>query len=286
MAGIRDFLIEARIMDWYKNLLILLAPFFGIKLLFPEYYINLLMGFLALSMTSSACYVINDIKDAIYDAHHPRKMHRPIASGKMGRVSALFFAIILSSFSILTSYWISISFLILCFSLFLNSITYTLFLRNIAWLDLLSISLNYIIRSLAGCEIVDVYFSPWLLMGVFYVSMLFILAKRREELTILNKPEHHRKSFGHYDVGIIDQAISIFSILIIISYSLYAFYSPYANSLLPLTIPIIILIVLQFVSTSKNVEKTGIIRKTLSNRIIIVSLLVWFTIMFYLIYLT
>lgn len=228
MAGIRDFLIEARIMDWYKNLLILLAPFFGRKLLFPEYYINLLMGFLALSMTSSACYVINDIKDAIYDSHHPRKMHRPIASGKMGRVSALFFAIILSSFSILTSYWISISFLILCFSLFLNSITYTLFLRNIAWLDLLSISLNYIIRSLAGCEIVDVYFSPWLLMDVFYVSMLFTLAKRREELTILNKPEHHRKSFRHYDVGIIDQAISIFSILIIISYSPYAFYSPYA----------------------------------------------------------
>ncbi len=286
MAKVKDFLTEARILDWYKNLLILLAPFFGGKLLFPVYYPNLLLGFLALSATSSACYVINDIKDAVQDAHHPRKKYRPVASGKMSKVSAIIFSIILLVFSFLISHVISVPFLILCISLFLNSITYTFFLRDVAWLDLLSISLNYIIRSLAGGEIVNVYISPWLLIGVFYISMLFVLSKRREELTTLNKPEHHRKSFKHYDMTLIDQAITVFSTLIIISYSLYTFHSSYADGLLPFTIPIITLIVLQFISIFKKSEETGIIRRLLSSRTIVISLLIWLAIMFYLIYLT
>lgn len=286
MAKIKDFLVEARILDWYKNLLILLAPFFGGKLLLPVYYPSLLSGFIALSATSSACYMINDIKDAAQDAYHPRKKHRPVASGEMSRASALIFSIILLVFSLLVSYQISIPFLILCISLFLNSITYTFFLRDIAWLDLLSISLNYIIRSLAGGEIVKVYISPWLLISVFYVSMLFVLSKRREELTALNKAEHHRKSFKQYDVALLDQAITIFSALIIISYSLYTFHSPYADGLLPFTIPIITLIVLRFISILRKTEETGIIRRLLSSKISVTSLLIWLAIMFYLIYLT
>lgn len=286
MAKVKDFLVEARILDWYKNLLILLAPFFGGKVLHPVYYPGLLLGFLALSATSSACYVINDVKDAAQDAYHPRKKHRPLASGEMSRASALIFSITLLGFSLIVSYLVSIPFLLLCTFLFLNSITYTFFLRDIAWLDLLSISLNYIIRSLAGGEIVNVYISPWLLISVFYVSMLFALSKRREELTALNKPEHHRKSFKHYDVALIDQAITIFSTLIIISYSLYTFHSPYADGLLPFTIPIITLIVLQFVSVSKKTGEAGIIRRLLSSKIIVTSLLIWLVIMFYLIYLT
>ncbi|MBO3799012.1 MAG: UbiA prenyltransferase family protein [Thermoproteota archaeon] len=286
MAKVKDFLAEARILDWYKNLLILLAPFFGGKLLLPTYYPSLLLGFLALSTVSSACYVINDIKDAAQDAHHPRKKHRPIASGRMSNASALAFSIILLVFSFLISYQISASFLILCISLFLNSIIYTFFLRDVAWLDLVSISLNYIIRSLAGGEIVNVHISPWLLISVFYVSMLFVLSKRREELTALNKPEHHRKSFKQYDVALVDQAITVFSTLIIISYSLYTFHSPYADGLLPFTIPIITLIVLQFVSILKKTEEIGIIRRLLSSRIIVISLLIWLAIMSYLIYLT
>jgi len=286
MAKVKDFLVEARTLDWYKNLLILVAPFFGGKLLYPVYYPSLLLGFLALSATSSACYVINDIKDAARDAYHPRKKHRPVASGKMSRASALIFSITLLGFSLFTSYRVSIIFLVLCISLFLNSIIYTFFLRDVAWLDLLSISLNYIIRSLAGAEIVNVYVSPWLLISVFYTSMLLALSKRREELTALNEAEHYRKSFKHYDVTLIDQAITVFSTLIIISYSLYTFHSPYADGPLPFTIPIITLIVLQFISVSKKTGEAGIIRRLLSSRTIVTSLLIWLVIMFYLIYLT
>lgn len=284
MASTKDYLTELRIQESYKNLLILLAPFFGKKLFIFNYYPSLILGFLALFLNSSTCYIINDIKDAPLDAHHPKKKQRPIASGKIGKLSAFSFSLILISVSLLISYSLGTNFLILSFLLFLNSVAYTVFLREILWLDLVSVSLNYIIRTLAGCEIVNVSVSPWLLMGVFYISMVLVLAKRREELVTLVKPELHRRPFKHYTISLIDQTISIFSTLILISYSLYTFHSPYANNLLPFTIPIITLIMLQFITISKNTGETGIIRKILSNKIMVASLFVWLIIMVYLIY--
>jgi 4-hydroxybenzoate polyprenyltransferase len=283
--GLKHYLIEARPQESYKNLLILLAPFFGQKLLDPNHYQILFLGFIALSLNSSACYIINDIKDASLDALHPKKRNRPIASGRISKPSAFLFSIVLLSASLLVSHSISVNFLIISLLLFLNSAIYSLLLRNIVWLDLISVSLNYVVRTMAGCELVHVTISPWLLMGVFYVSMLFVLAKRREEATLIEEPKLHRTTFKSYDLNLIDQAISIFSTLVLISYSLYTFYSPYSNSLLPFTIPLVTLIVLEFILISRQQDgEYGIVRRILTNRIMMIGLAIWLVIMIFLIY--
>lgn len=282
---LKYYLIELRVQESYKNLLILLAPFFSKKLLDLNYYQNLLLGFAALFLNSSACYIFNDIKDAGFDAFHPRKKNRPIASGKIRKSSALLFSIMLLVFSLLISYWIGTSFLLLCLLLFLNSAAYSFLLRNIVWLDLISISLNYVFRTLAGCYLVDVVLSPWLLMGVFYISMLLALVKRREEIIILDRPELHRKTLKHYSISIIDQAITILSTLILISYSLYTLHSPYSNNLLPFTIPLVTLIILKFIFVLKSSRGNNmIIRKVLTDNIIAISLFTWLVVTTYLIY--
>ncbi|MEM2930689.1 MAG: UbiA prenyltransferase family protein [Thermoproteota archaeon] len=284
MASVKDYLSELRIQDAYKNLLILLAPFFGGKLFITDYYLNLALGFLALSLSSSSCYIINDIKDAPLDAHHPKKKLRPIASRKMSKPSAILFSLILQAVSLTVSYLIGISFLILSLLLFLNSLLYTFLLREIVWADVASVSLNYVIRTLAGCEIVHVTISPWLLIGVFYVSMTLVLTKRREELATLAKPELHRKTLKNYNIRLIDKTILALSILTLVSYSFYTFCSPYSHDLLPFTIPLMTLIILRFIIVSKNTGETGIIRKIITDKVMVVGLLVWFIIMFYLIY--
>jgi 4-hydroxybenzoate polyprenyltransferase len=282
--NLKYYLMELRVQESYKNLLILLAPFFSKRLLDLNYYPNIVLGFAALFLNSSACYIINDIKDAGFDAFHPRKKNRPIASGKIKKSSALLFSTMLLIFSLLISYERGISFLIICILLFLNSTAYSFFLRNMVWLDLISISLNYVFRTLAGCCLVNVVLSPWLLMGVFYVAMLLALVKRREEAIILDRPELHRRTLKQYSINLIDQVITIFSTLILISYSLYTFHSPYSNNLLPFTIPLVTLIVLEFILISKTSQENGIMRAAFSNSIIIVSLLVWFILVTYLIY--
>lgn len=282
---IKYYIIELRAYDWYKNLLVFAGLFFSKNLFSFHYYPKLFLSFLILSLISSSGYIINDIKDAPFDALHPKKKNRPIASGKISKISALLFSLILLIISFFASCFIGVQFFILALSLFINSLIYSFFLKGIVWLDITSISLNYIIRSLAGCEVIGVYISPWLIMGVFYVAMLFALAKRREELVTLSDPSLHRKSLKSYNLSIVDQGISIFSTLIIISYSLYTINSPYSSTLLFFTIPLVTLVVLKFVSISKDEKETGIIRKTISNPIILVSLVVWILVIFYSIYL-
>lgn len=282
---LKYYILELRTYDWYKNLLVFAGLFFSKNLFIFHYYPKLLLSFFILSLISSSGYIINDIRDAPFDALHPKKKDRPIASGKISKVSALLFSVILLLSSLFASYFVGVQFFILALSLFMNSLIYSFFLKGIVWLDITSISLNYIIRSLAGCEVIGVYISPWLIMGVFYVAMLFALAKRREELVILGNPSLHRESLKSYNLSIVDQGISIFSTLIIISYSLYTINSPYSNTLLFFTIPLVTLVVLKFVSISKDERKTGIIRKTVLNPIILISLVVWVLVIFYSIYL-
>jgi 4-hydroxybenzoate polyprenyltransferase len=282
---LKYYILELRAYDWYKNLLVFAGLFFSKNLFNFHFYPKLFLSFLILSLISSSGYIINDIKDAPFDALHPKKKNRPIASGKISKISALLFSFILLVFSLFASYFIGVQFFILALSLFINSLIYSFFLKGIIWLDITSISLNYIIRSLAGCEVIGVYISPWLIMGVFYVAMLFALAKRREELVILSNPSLHRESLKSYNLSTVDQGISIFSTLIIISYSLYTINSPYSSTLLFFTIPLVTLVVLKFVSISKDEKETGIIRKTVSNPIILISLVVWVLVVFYSIYL-
>ncbi|MEM0172308.1 MAG: UbiA prenyltransferase family protein [Thermoproteota archaeon] len=282
---IKYYMLELRVHDWYKNLLIFAGIFFSRNLFNFNYYPKLFLGFLLLSLVSSSGYIINDIKDAPFDVFHPRKKNRPIASGKISKTSALLFSLILLVFSLFASYFVSIQFLTLALFLFINSLIYSFFLKDFVWLDVTSVSLNYILRSLAGCEIIGVYISPWLIMGVFYVAMLFALAKRREELVVINSPSLHRTSLKSYNLSTVDHGISIFSTLIIISYSLYTINSPYSNILLFFTIPIVALVVLEFTSISREEKEIGIIRKTISNPIILTSLVVWISVVFYSIYL-
>jgi len=282
---LKYYILELRAYDWYKNLLVFAGLFFSKNLFNFHYYPKLLLSFFILSLISSSGYIINDIRDAPFDALHPKKKDRPIASGKISKVSALLFSVILLLSSLFASYFVGVQFFILALSLFMNSLIYSFFLKGIVWLDITSISLNYIIRSLAGCEAIGIYISPWLIMGVFYVAMLFALAKRREELVILSNPSLHRESLKSYNLSTVDQGISIFSTLIIISYSLYTINSPYSNTLLFFTIPLVTLVVLKFVSISKDERKTGIIRKTVLNPIILISLVVWVLVIFYSIYL-
>ncbi|MGC9084760.1 MAG: UbiA prenyltransferase family protein [Thermoproteota archaeon] len=282
---LKYYILELRAYDWYKNLLVFAGLFFSKNLFNFHFYPKLFLSFLILSLISSSGYIINDIKDAPFDALHPKKKNRPIASGKISKISALLFSFILLVFSLFASYFIGVQFFILALSLFINSLIYSFFLKGIIWLDITSISLNYIIRSLAGCEVIGVYISPWLIMGVFYVAMLFALAKRREELVILSNPSLHRESLKSYNLSTVDQGISIFSTLIIISYSLYTINSPYSSTLLFFTIPLVTLVVLKFVSISKDEKETGIIRKTVSNPIVLISLVVWVLVIFYSIYL-
>jgi 4-hydroxybenzoate polyprenyltransferase len=69
--------------QWIKNLLVFAALLFTGQFTNPTLVWQTVLGFVALCLTASSIYLVNDILDRERDRHHPKKQHRPIASGRL-----------------------------------------------------------------------------------------------------------------------------------------------------------------------------------------------------------
>jgi len=69
--------------QWTKNVLLLAALVFDVKLFNPYYVVRALGGLLLFSLASGAVYIFNDLVDLEKDRHHPSKRHRPLPAGEL-----------------------------------------------------------------------------------------------------------------------------------------------------------------------------------------------------------
>ncbi len=232
-----------RIRQWYKNLLIFLPAIFARELL--QYLPQLILGFFSLCLISSANYIINDIFDREKDKHHSEKSKRTIASGKISTGTAIAAAGILFIISISVGYYINKIFLLALLGLFTLSFIYTIFLKNEIFLDILIISINFVIRTLAGFFVIDTPFSPWLILCPFFLAMFLAVGKRDAEIRFLGgKAEKHRKNLRLYSRELMDSFLIISTTLLITAYTFFSILSSYKN--LVFTLPIVIYAIMRY----------------------------------------
>ena len=214
-----------RIKSWVKNGFLFLPLVFALKLLEQDLFISVVIAFFSFSFCSSFIYIINDVLDAKADALHPRKKNRPIPSGKISSRLALMIGVgcLAVSFGLVFSFAISVffSYIILCY-LFLN-IAYVLVLKNIHLIELFVVAINFVLRVLAGCFVINVAPSNWILVVTFFLSLLLVLVKRRAELVVLGtNAAAHRKVLKYYSEGFLDKLILIAATITITAYILYS----------------------------------------------------------------
>ena len=214
-----------RIKSWVKNGFLFLPLVFALKLLEQDLFISVVIAFFSFSFCSSFIYIINDVLDAKADALHPRKKNRPIPSGKISSRLALMIGVgcLAISFGLVFSYAIDVSFIyvLLCY-LFLN-IAYVLLLKNIHLIELFVVAINFVLRVLAGCFVINVAPSNWILVVTFFLSLLLVLVKRRAELVVLGtNAAAHRKVLKYYSEGFLDKLILIAATITITAYILYS----------------------------------------------------------------
>ena len=214
-----------RIKSWVKNGFLFLPLVFALKLLEQDLFISVVIAFFSFSFCSSFIYIINDVLDAKADALHPRKKNRPIPSGKISSRLALMIGAgcLAVSFGLVFSFAISVffSYIILCY-LFLN-IAYVLVLKNIHLIELFVVAINFVLRVLAGCFVINVAPSNWILVVTFFLSLLLVLVKRRAELVVLGtNAAAHRKVLKYYSEGFLDKLILIAATITITAYILYS----------------------------------------------------------------
>ena len=91
----KEYIKLIRPFHWIKNILIFVPLFFGGQITNIHKLGILVLGFISFSFVASSVYIINDIQDAEKDRKHPKKKFRPIASGKISKVNAAKFLVIL-----------------------------------------------------------------------------------------------------------------------------------------------------------------------------------------------
>lgn len=211
-----------RIKHWIKNVLIFLPMFCG-KALNIQNIIITILGFISFSLSASFIYIINDIKDIEKDKLHPRKKKRPIASGKISKNKALFISIILFSLSFILDYLthnnlFTIHFYLLISYIIIN-VLYSFGLKNIAILDIVFLSLGFVIRVYYGASLINIKVSDWLFLTILSSALFLVLGKRKKEL-ITNK--NVRKSLLDYNEIFLNNFQNITLTLTLVFYSLWA----------------------------------------------------------------
>ena len=207
---------------WSKNLFVFAALVFSKRLFESHSFTQSLIGFALFSLASGAAYIFNDINDIKSDSQNPQKRLRPIAAGKISIPLSIGLFIILGTVSIIASYWIKPTFgLIILIYIVLNML-YSVILKHIVIVDVMVIAAGFLMRVMAGAELIDVYPSKWLILCTILLSLFLALGKRRNEIMIMGEQtNNHRQVLKHYNAYFLDQMIVVVMAATLMAYMLY-----------------------------------------------------------------
>ncbi len=195
----------ARPHQWSKSVFVLIGPFYHLPMAAREkrdlesILIPALVTAAAFALVSSACYVVNDIFDAEADRTHPRKRNRPIASGAVRPGLAWLFAIGLFVVgfsgvlllpgaappgeveSVTPRTWVACALLLYA----ANVTAYSAFIKHSVITDVMSLSVGFVLRVMAGCWAVAIMPTVWLLNVTLFLAMFLSFGKRLGERKML-----------------------------------------------------------------------------------------------------
>jgi 4-hydroxybenzoate polyprenyltransferase len=167
--------------QWAKNLLIFLPPLLAHDFAMPV-LLTTLLAFGCFSLTASATYILNDLLDLETDRHHHSKRRRSFAAGDLsplvgaGLAVAFLLAAFLSALQLPLAFYGWLAFYLI------STLGYSLYLKRVPLMDVLTLSGLYTLRLIAGSAASGARISHWL--GGYSVFLFFSLAivKRFAEL--------------------------------------------------------------------------------------------------------
>ena len=167
--------------QWLKNVLVF-VPMLTAHALTATALLQSALAFVAFSLFASSAYVLNDLLDLQADRAHPRKRTRPLASGKLPLATGTLLAPALLVAGMLVAASLGVEFLLVMLGYFVATLSYSLYLKRQALLDICVLAGLYTARIVAGGVAVTIPLSVWLL--AFSVFFFFSLAavKRQAEL--------------------------------------------------------------------------------------------------------
>ncbi|MCM1369498.1 MAG: decaprenyl-phosphate phosphoribosyltransferase [Candidatus Amulumruptor caecigallinarius] len=221
----RDVIRLIRVKQWVKNIFVFLPIVFGGQLFNVACWREGIPAFIAFCLIASSIYCINDIRDAESDRRHPRKCKRPIASGEISVPAAIaitmaFAAASLSISAFLTNNAPEVTAIILFY--FILNILYCFKLKQITIVDVIVISIGFVLRLFAGGIACGIELSPWIVLMTFLISLFLAFAKRRDDLVMYEEDGiDTRKNVKSYNMEYLNLVLGLLVGITVICYIMY-----------------------------------------------------------------
>ena len=205
---------------WVKNIVVLAAPLFALALDLGS-LLRVGWAFVAFSITASAFYLINDVRDLEEDRKHPVKQHRPIAAGLVPIPLALSAAAVLLTAGLVGSYvvapWLALTIGAYAFI----QAGYNLGLKEQPIIDIMVIAAGFVLRALGGAAAAGVPASGWFILCIGLLAFFLGTEKRKAELREIGEEEETRSVLQEYSLSWLRRMESVVTASALMAYALW-----------------------------------------------------------------
>ena len=237
-------LASLRPRQWVKNLFVFAGVIFSHRL-FSVDAGRAPAAFAIFCALSGVIYLLNDVADRERDRAHPKKRFRPVASGALPVPAAIASAAVIAVLALAAATALGGPFVLTALAYIGLLVMYSVALKHIVIVDVLTVASGFVLRAVAGAVAVDVDISGWLLICTILIALFLALGKRRHEyLTLDAEAARHRPILAEYSAALLDQMIAVVTASTVTAYALYTM-SPetvakFDTRLLPATLPFVL----------------------------------------------
>lgn len=239
LSPLRAAIKTGRPKEWIKNVFVFAGLIFSGKFNQTHDVLEAVLTFVAFCLISSAGYFVNDLIDVELDRKHPKKRLRPLAAGELSEGTAKAIAPVLGAVAIALAFaavnW-QVGLMVVGYGI--AQIAYSLGLKQVVIIDVMTLAGLFILRVAAGASAVDAHASEWLILCTGMLAAFLGFTKRRQEaVSELHEGTATRPVLEHYSLPFLDQMVSLVTTGTVLSYAIYTVNSPLIGSQMMLTIP-------------------------------------------------
>ena len=215
-----NFISLIRLKSYLKNLIIFLPLFLNYTSWSITNFGKLVLPVIFFSFLASSIYIINDFNDLEIDKKHKSKKFRPLARGLIQSKTAIYISLFLAIISLLFFFQYSdLKIFKLVALYFVINFFYSILIKKIKYLDILTVTSGFFIRIFIGSIITNLTISNFFITQIILFSLFILVCKRREYFY-----SYEGKSISLYSLKELNILSKFFLIMNILNYLLYFFY--------------------------------------------------------------
>lgn len=246
-------LLEAmRPHHWVKNSVVVAAPLFALASGLDA-WLRVTSAFVAFSVTASAFYLINDVRDVEEDRRHPVKRHRPIADGRVPIFVAISVAGGLLVVGIGGSFLVAPGLALCIVTYALLQGGYNLGLKEQPILDIMVIASGFVLRALGGAAAAEVPVSGWFILCIGLLALFLGIEKRKAELKTVGEGGDTRAVMDAYSLSWLRRMEGVVTASALMAYALWTLEGAETPWML-VTVPFVAYAIFRYQFLSENGE--------------------------------